>query len=106
MKTLKSDQRKEQVCQSKRQKYVLSTIVFQIFKFKIAMAAFENFVRKVFDATLNFRYQRVRNPKIKATFLMSILKVDYKIGYIFSELLLIGIPKIEVCLKYFLDKNS
>ena len=67
----------------KGKKYVLSTIVFRIFKFKIqdsksqqTMAAFGNFVRKVFDVNLNFRYQRVINPKIKDTFLMSILKVD------------------------------
>ena len=36
-----------------------------------------NFVRKLFDANLNFGYQRVRNLKIKDTFLMSISKVNY-----------------------------
>ena len=37
---------------------------------------------------------------------MSILKVDITIVSLFFVIYYAWVPKIEICLKYFLDKNS
>ena len=48
------------------------------------MVVFGNFFQKVFDKNLNFRY-------LEAIF----FQISYPL-----------VPKIKICLKYFLDKNS
>jgi hypothetical protein len=63
------------------------------------------FVQKVFETNLNFRHQREKKIwKSKGTFVMSIFKVIY-LEPLFFQISYLLLPRIEICLKYFLDKN-
>ena len=64
----------------------------------------ETFVQKVIVTNLNSRHQRSTKMKIKGNFVMSILKVLLIMHLLFQVSYLL-VPKIEICLKYFLDKN-
>ena len=69
------------------------------------MATFGVFVQKVFETNLNFSNQKVKILKNiatkKSTFKIDIAKVPllFRISYCL-------VPKIEICIKYFSDKNS
>ena len=52
---------------------------------------FGTIVQKVFESNFRFRYQRVRNQKKKVS--------------LFLQIWYCLVPNIEICLKYFLDKN-
>ena len=64
------------------------------------------FILKLFETNLNFRYQWVKNPKkAKGTSVIStFLNWHSKSAFTFSDFYWL-VPKIEICLKYFLDKN-
>jgi hypothetical protein len=63
------------------------------------------FVQKVFETNLKFRYQRVRNLK-KIWPRWSTFKVEITKVPIFCRMSYFLVVKIEICTKYFLDKNS
>ena len=61
------------------------------------------FVQKVFDT--NVSLEKFEIWKSKGTFVMSIIKIDYLVT-IFFQISYSLVPKIDICLKYLLDKNS
>ena len=65
----------------------------------------ENFGKKVFETNLNDKYQQEkRSEKLKIPLIYQLLKSTYVCALFFSDFYLL-VPKIEVCLRHFLDKN-
>ena len=64
------------------------------------------FVDKVFEIDLNFsNINKYKIRKAKGTFVLSNFKVNSLVLLVFLILYSL-VPKIEICLQYFLDKNS
>ena len=87
---------------------------FKVHHFSLStMAAFGDFCPKSISHKSQFQapnqsYFTPNSNKSekKGTFVMSILNIDYLVAtYIFSFFNSL-VPKIDICLKYFLDKNS
>ena len=63
-------------------------------------------VQKVFETNLNFRYQRVINLKKYSQKVSQLLKLTKQKSFYFFRISYSLARKIEICIKYFLDKNS
>jgi len=71
------------------------------------MTAFEKKIQKVFETNINFRYQGVKNLKKYRHFCYMNFKSSFdNSALIFFLISYSLVPKIEICLKYFLNKNS
>ena len=65
----------------------------------------EIFIQKVFQTNVTFRYRKVKTLKKYSIFVISIFKVDLTIVPFFFLNFYSLVPKTEICLKHFLDKN-
>ena len=67
------------------------------------MTVYENFCPD--KTNLNFSYQRVRNLKKYSNQVVNFWNLHSKSAFSFFRISHSLLPKIEICLKYFLDKN-
>ena len=64
------------------------------------------FVQNLNVTNLNITHHWERNKKNKGSILMSIFKVGITEVPLFFQILYLLLPKIEICRRYFLAKNS
>ena len=71
------------------------------------MASFGIFCPKIILDKSQFQVQEVKkNWKYKDTFIMSILKIGIILVPLFFPISYLLEPKVEICLRYFMAKNS
>ena len=70
------------------------------------MAALGIFFQKIFDTNLICRHQGGKNQEDQSTIVLSAFKIDMPKVPIFFQIFHSLVPKIKICLKYFLDKNT